>query len=128
MDLIGAFPNLRDLRVTHQPLGTKILDVAVAAVQLQRVGGNAHRHIRSAHFEHRRFHAKIRRTAIDHPRHMPKPGFALREIGCHIGEHELDALKLDDLAARLLALVDVVHCILERAARDAQRVCGDAGA
>ena len=42
-----------------------------------------------------------------------------------VGEHELDALELDDPAARLPALVDVGDAVLERGAGDAERVRGD---
>ena len=51
----------------------------------------------------------------------------MRQLGGQVGEHELDALELDDLPARLPALVDVGDRVLERGARDAQRMRGDAG-
>src|SRR3990170_3293922 len=62
----------------------------------------------------------MRATCHSHASHI--------EIGRHVGEHELDALELDDLLPGLPALVDVADRILERGARDAERMRRDAGA
>jgi hypothetical protein len=59
---------------------------------------------------------------------VPEPCLAHREIGGHVREHELDTLELDDPLSRLPALVDVGDGILECAARDPERVRGDARA
>ena len=56
---------------------------------------------------------------------MPQPSLTKREIGGEVGQHELNALELDDPPARLPALVDVEDGILEGGARDAERVRGD---
>ncbi len=96
VDLVRAFPDLGDLRVAHQALDTIILAVAVAAVKLHRIGRDAHREIRCAHLEHRRLDAEIGGARVDHARDVPQPRFAHCEIGRHVGEHELDALELDD--------------------------------
>src|SRR5688572_30186296 len=71
VDLVGAFPDLGDFRVAHQALDAVVLAVAVAAVQLHRFGGDAHREIGRAHLEHRRFDAELARAAVDEPRDVP---------------------------------------------------------
>src|SRR5947209_8759590 len=55
MDLVGAFPDLRDLGVAHQALDAVVPAVAVAAVELHRLGGDAHREVGGAHLENRSF-------------------------------------------------------------------------
>jgi hypothetical protein len=49
---------------------------------------------------------------------VPEPPLAHDEIGRHVGEHELNALKLDNAATGLSTLVDVRDGIFERGARD----------
>ena len=43
LDLVGALVDLQHLRVAHHPLGREVLQVAVAAQHLDRLGGDAHR-------------------------------------------------------------------------------------
>ena len=50
------------------------------------------------------------------------------ELGRHVGEHELDGLVLRDGDAEALALLRVGDRLLERGARDAERLRGDADA
>ena len=58
---------------------------------------------------------------------MPEPALAQGEFGREIGEHELDALELDDAPPRLAPLVDIGDGVFEGAARDTESVRGDAG-
>src|ERR671933_2080724 len=44
LDLLGALVDLRDLGVAHVALSRVLLDVAVAAKELQRVDGDSHGH------------------------------------------------------------------------------------
>src|SRR5882724_10486804 len=64
MYLVGAFPDLGDLRVTHQALDAMILAVAVATQQLHGLRGHAHRQIRGSHFQDRGFRAEVGLSAI----------------------------------------------------------------
>src|SRR5690349_1052568 len=107
VDLVRAFPDLRDLRIAHEPLDTIVLAIAIAAVELHRIRRNAHREIRSAQLEHGRFDGEIGRAAVDQRRDVPQPTLTHREVGCHVREHELYALKLDDTPSGLPAFVDV---------------------
>ena len=45
LDLVGALVDLGDLGVAHHPLDRVVADVAVAAEQLDGVGGDLHRHV-----------------------------------------------------------------------------------
>ena len=47
------------------------------------------------------------------------------DLGAHVGEHELHALKLPDRLAELLAVFDIGHSRVECALRDAQRLRPD---
>src|ERR1051325_1741168 len=107
VDLVGTLPDLRDLGVPQQPLDPEFLDVAVPAMQLHRLGGDPHRQIGGAHFQHRRLDTDIALAGIDEARDMPQPRVAHRQIGGEVGEQKLDALKLDDAAAGLPALVEI---------------------
>src|SRR5262245_32870990 len=72
LDLVGAFPDLRHLGVAHQPLDAILLAIAVAAVELHRLGRDAHSEVGGAHLQHRRLDAELARAAIDEPRDMPQ--------------------------------------------------------
>src|SRR5688500_15799563 len=100
VDLVRAFPDLRDLRVAHQPLDPVILAITISAVKLHGVGRDAHREVRRTHLEHRSFDAEVFRARVDPARHVPEPCLAHREIGGHVREHELYTLELDDPLSR----------------------------
>src|ERR1022692_3094329 len=53
LDLLRALVDLRDLRVAHEALDRVLLDVAVAAEDLHRVGGDSHRHVAALQLRHR---------------------------------------------------------------------------
>src|SRR5438128_7662766 len=76
VNLVRAFPDLRDLGVAHQALDAIVLAVSIAAMKLHGIGRNAHCEIRRAHLQHRRFDAEFCRAAVDEPRDMPQPSFA----------------------------------------------------
>src|SRR6476659_11481361 len=42
MNLIRSFPDLRNLRVPHQPLHAIVLAISISAIELHRIGRNAH--------------------------------------------------------------------------------------
>ena len=88
-----------DLGVAEQALDAEILAIAVAAEELHRVGRDAHREVGGAQLEDRGLDREIRGAAIDEPPDMPQPRLGQRQVGGHVGEHELDALELDDAAA-----------------------------
>src|SRR5713101_486091 len=126
MDLVGALPDLGDLGVAEQPLDPVILDVAIAAMELHRLGGDAHREIGGAHFQHRGFDGDVGGAAVDEAGDMPEPRLAHRQIGRHVRQEELDALEFNDAPARLAPLVDVADGVLEGGAGDAEGVRGNA--
>src|SRR3954469_23845973 len=54
LDLVRPFVDLRDLRVAHHPLDWVLLDVAVAAEDLHRIGGDLHGDVAAVELRHRR--------------------------------------------------------------------------
>ncbi len=96
MHLVGAFPDLRDLGVAHQPLDAVVADIAVAAVHLHGLGGHAHGEVGGPQLGDRGLEAEIGRAAVDQIGDMVEPGLAHGELGREIGQHELVALELDD--------------------------------
>src|ERR1700733_13568250 len=64
MDLVGAFPDLRDLGVAEQALDAMVLAIAGAAEELHRIGGDTHRHVRGAQLQKRGLDREVLRAAI----------------------------------------------------------------
>src|SRR5258707_14743170 len=54
LDLLRALVDLRDLRVAHEALDRVLLDVAVAAEDLHRIGRDGHRDVAALELRHRR--------------------------------------------------------------------------
>src|SRR4249919_2387426 len=59
LDLRGALVDLVELRVPHQLLDRVLLDVAVAAEDLDGVGGHLHRRVGREPFRHRRVERRL---------------------------------------------------------------------
>ena len=106
-----------------------VLDVAGAAEQLDRVGGDLHGHVRGEALGRRAEEGQVGVLALGlggGDVHHLASGL---ELHAHVGEHELQALELADGLAELLALLDVAQRVVQRALRDADRLGadGDAG-
>ncbi len=103
-----ALVDLGDLGVAHHPLDRVVADVAVAAQQLHRVGGDLHGHVRGEALARRGHERQVRGPLA---RHGPL-GPGRRGVGelpgrldlhGHVGQHELHALELGDGLAELPA-------------------------
>src|SRR5882724_1564433 len=120
LNLIRPFDDLPDLRLAHQSLNRIILARAVAAVDLNRVGGYLHRAVGRKQFRHRSFDVK-RQPSIPQPRglfhHKPR-GF---NPASHIGQHELNTLEAGYSLAECLALGRITKRVIEGLLRGADR-------
>ena len=77
LDLLRSFVELGDLRVAHHPLDRELVDVAVAAEDLDGVRRDPHRGVAGDEFTHRRPPAGVRR-ARPRSRCRPCTGAAAR--------------------------------------------------
>src|SRR4051794_11373076 len=129
LDLVRALVDLRDLRVAHHPLDGVLLDVAVAAEDLHRVGCDLHRHVGAIELRHRGDLRELRAVGalVDQLAALveqPARGLAL---GLHVGEHPGDQLVLDDRLAHRLAALRVLERVVGRALSEAEALRADAG-
>src|SRR2546423_1203161 len=105
LDLVRALVDLRDLRVAHHPLDGVLLDVAVAAEDLDCVGRDLHRDVGAEELCHRRDLRKLGSVGalVDQLPALVEEaarGVALR---LHVGQHRRDQLVLGDPLALPLA-------------------------
>src|SRR5580765_2131475 len=117
LDLVRALVDLRDLRVAHHPLDRVLLDVAVTAEDLHRVGRDLHRRVGAVELRHRGDLRQLLAVGalVDQLAALVEEaarGLALR---LHVGQHPSDQLVLDDRLAHRLAALGV----LERVVRGA---------
>src|SRR5215217_2100376 len=125
LNLVRALIDLRDLRIPHHPLNGKVLGIAVAAKQLDRVRGDLHCHIRG---EALRSSAEVRQVSISA---LGLGGRSVRELTrsfklhAHVSEHELQALKVRECLAELLALLGIAERIVEGTLSNADGLRGD---
>src|SRR6266516_6462086 len=112
LDLVGPLVYLSELRIPHHPLDRVVLDIPVPAEQLNRVRGYLHRRIGREAFARRGEEGEIgdlralHGTVRSRRRRVGElPGRF--ELHPHVGQHELHALEIGDLAAELLALLHI---------------------
>src|SRR3954449_11119857 len=127
LDLVRALVDLRDLRVAHHPLDGVLLDVAVAAEDLHRLGRDPHRRVRAGELGLGR---RLRQLGPVDARvgHLPEPveqPASRLAGGLHVGELRLDELVLRDRLAHRLAALRVLERVVGRALRDAEALRRD---
>src|SRR6185437_11284880 len=125
LDLRGALVQLHDLGIAEQLLHGVLLDEAVAAVDLDGVGGDLHRRIGSEALGVRG-DERVALTAVQQVRRLPGEQAGSFDFGGHVGDHELDRLVHRDRHAELDAFARVVGGELEGGASDAGCHRGDA--
>ena len=105
LDLVGALVDLGDLRVAHHLLDRVLLHVAVAAEDLHRVRGDAHRRVGGEHLGHGGDLRHVLLAAVDGAggRVRQRPGGL--DLGGHVGQHELQALEPRDRLAEGVARI-----------------------
>ncbi|KNB54348.1 hypothetical protein AC230_00205 [Streptomyces caatingaensis] len=102
LHLVGALVDLGDLRVAHHPLQRVVARVAVAAEQLDRVGGDLHGGVGGVALGGGAEEGQVAVGALGlgGGRVGQLPGRL--QLHRHVGEHELDALEVADRPAELL--------------------------
>src|SRR5580700_4545281 len=127
LDFAGAFVDFGDAGVAVVALDGIFAAVAVAAVDLDGFVGDAGGHFAGEEFGDGGVHAEAGAGVL-----LPG-GFADKQARCvdfrgHIGEHELDGLKLGDRMAESQALLGIFLRGFKSALRDAGGLRGDADA
>ena len=87
LDLLGPLVELGDLRVAHHPLDRELVDVAVAAEDLDGVRGDPHRGVPGHEFTHRRPAAGVGRAGLDLGAGLVQELAGRLGRGVHVGEH-----------------------------------------
>src|SRR5688572_31693480 len=106
LHLVRALADLEDLLVPEEARDRGLLHEPVATVDLQPgVRGSVGEQSR-VELRHRRF-ARERPPLILQPRRLVDERAARLDLGCHVGERELDGLELRDRLAELLTLLRV---------------------
>ena len=117
-------PMVHSFDVAIELLDRIILDEAVAAVDLHRFVGDAHRDLAREQLRHRRFLGDAL-ALILHPRRAIGEQARGFDLGGHVGELVLDGLKLGDRPAELLALLGILERGFVGALRGSDRERGD---
>src|SRR6202035_1736219 len=94
LDLVGALVDLCDLGVAHHPLYRVLLDITVAAQDLNRLDGHGHRRVRAEDLRHRRVLGAIAVVLIGHRAGLVEQLAAGGRARFHVGQLELDRLEL----------------------------------
>lgn len=127
LDLIGAFENLKDLGVADPLFDGVVAHVALAAEDLDGVDSDLHGDIGGVALRHGAFGLEVGDVGAGHPGGAPDHEAGGIDGHGHIGQHEGDALVLDDRAAELDAGFGVVEGVFVGGAGDADGVGADDG-
>src|SRR5699024_756556 len=132
LHLAGALVDLGDLGVAHHPLDRIVAGVAVTAKELQAAAGHVAGRAGGDQLGLGGLDAVADLLAV-HGVLLLQGGGVDQVLGgvhtgLHLGQLELGVLELGDAAAKLLALLDVGHGLVDGAFRNAQGLGGDADA
>src|SRR5262245_35557623 len=105
--------------VAHMALQRIFLDVAVAAVKLQRLIANFETDVGRKPLRHRAVRRRVRVPGVELPRRESDEVAGGNELRRHVRESKLQRLELGERFAELLALVEVRGGALERGLRRA---------
>src|SRR5581483_2282093 len=119
LDLAGALEEGVDLRVAVPLLHREVLDVAVAAENLDGLFGDADRRLAGLELAHGSLGLRERLAAARHPGRTVDEQPRRVDLDGHVREHEADTLVADDGLPEGLALLGVLRRELERRPRDA---------
>src|SRR5512133_629864 len=127
LDLVRALVDLRDLRVAHHPLNGVLLHVAVAAEDLDGVGGHVHRDVGAVELRHGRDLRELGRVdaVVDHLAALVENSAGRLAFRLHVGERRRDQLVLRDRLAHRLARLRVLERVVGRALREPEALCAD---
>src|SRR5262249_14481546 len=91
--LIRTFVNLSDLRVTHEFFDGVVAAEPITTEQLHRIRGNSHRSVGGKNFGHRRDLRKVLYAGVDRACRGVNQMASRFNLGRHISQHKLNALK-----------------------------------
>src|SRR5260370_24929327 len=113
LDLAGALVDLGNTGVAEVALDVVLARVAVAAVDLQRLVGDALRHLGREELGLRGLE-RVALPLVLRPGRLPGHHARGVDLGRHVREVELDGLEVGEVLAELLALLGVGEGVLER--------------
>src|SRR5207249_9375101 len=113
LDLARSLADLRELRVAEISLDLVLLDVAVAAVDLDPGVRDSRRDLRREELRLGGGQAVLA-TLVLQPCGTPDELAGGLDLGRHVRDHERHALERPDLAAELLTLTGVCNRRIER--------------
>ena len=114
-----------DAQIAPEPLNRVILQIAISAVQLQRLVNDGRAIVGRQPFGHGRKSRFIRRVFGDFGCCEIEQCARCFQIGGHICERELGVLKICDRLAKLLALFGISDAFIQASLRPAQRTCAN---
>src|SRR5215207_2363987 len=117
LNLRGPLVDLEQLGVAHELLDRILLDVAVAAEDLDCVGGHLHRRVRGEALRERRLQRRAL-ALVEEPRRLPDEQARRFDLGSHVGDQEVDALIHRDRLAELHSGLRVLDGVLVRGLGD----------
>src|SRR5580704_1780772 len=124
LNVAGALVDLAYANVAVDALDREIGDIAVAAMDLDRVGGDAFGHLRGEELGHRRlFDARF--ASVAPRRGVEHQAVRRSDLGRHVGEAEGHRLLLDDRLAEGRALAGIGEGGLISGARHPDRLRSD---
>src|SRR5713101_1651071 len=124
-DLVGAFEDLMHPEVAQITLDGKVLQVAVAAMQLQRIVDDPEADVGGEALAHGGGLRRLGRLDVEQRGGAPDQQPRGVEVGRHVGQLELRRLEVGQRLAELLALDHVARRRLQAGARAAQRAGAD---
>ena len=125
LNLVGALEDLRDLGLAHVALDAVVAGVADAAEHLNGVGGHLHRGVGGDQLGDTGLR-RIRPAQVASARGVEIRRACTGHRGGHVGQHEPQALMVDDLAAERGSLVGVGGGLVQRGLRQPDGDGGDA--
>ncbi len=128
LNLVRSLINLGDFRVAHHLLDRIFAHIAIAAENLNSIGGNFHRDIAGEKLGHRGFFADFCFSGVDSRGNIVNEGSRGNYLGGHIGQHPLKALIRDDRPSELNTLAGVSDRRFEGALGDPDRLRSYSGA
>ena len=128
LDLIGPFVDLENLGIAEKLGDRVVLHEAVAAEDLDRVGGDLHRGIGGEALAHGGETIQLRQIlGIGRARRLEDQRAPRLDRHGAVGQHLLDHLKATDRLAELAAARRVDERVVERPLGRADRLGGDPG-
>ena len=124
-DFVGPFQDLVHAQIAHDLLDAVFAEVAVAAMQLQRLVGDLEADVGAKTLGHRAQHGGVRILAVERCGGTPDKSPRRLQFGRHVGEAELQRLEFVEALAEGFSLLHVGQRLFQRALRAAERTGRD---